>query len=814
LNGEYQMTAPLPAGETERRKALARYSVLDTPPEESFDEVARLAQELCGTPIALVSLVDAERQWSKARRGIDAVQTPRDWSFCAHAILQNEIFVVEDASGDARFASNPLVMDGPRVRFYAGAPLITRDGCALGTVCVLDTVPRALRPAERVGLLALSRQAMSLLELRRLDLELDRSRSEGRATAESLRESEELKERILESHRDCVKVLDLEGRLLSMNASGMQMLEICDLTPLLHSSWINFWEGKDREAARMAVETARSGRMGRFVGRFATVQTQRPMWFDVVVSPILGRNGRPERLLSVSRDVTEQKRAEELLRAITEGTASVTGTNFFQSLVRHLAQALGVRFAFVAECRDKVHARAVAFWNTDRIGDNFEYDVEGTPCLGVVEGRTCWYPRGLQSFFPQDTGLASWSAESYLGVPLLGSSRQIVGHLVIIDDRPMEPDDLRVSVLETFAARAGAELERQHADDKLRAALHEVQSLKNRLEAENVYLREEIRTEHNFEEIVGNSPPLRAVLAQVEKIAATDSTVLLYGETGTGKELFARAIHSRSRRKERPLVKVNCGAIASGLVESELFGHVRGAFTGALEKRVGRFELAHGGTIFLDEVSELPLETQVKLLRVLQEKEFESVGSSRTVRVDVRVLAASNRNLDEAVRAGTFREDLLYRLNVIPLDIPPLRERTGDIPLLVSFFLASLSKRLGKRLDGFSRESRDRLTAYRWPGNVRELQNVVERAAILASGPILEIDRNLLTRGSGPEAAAASDRTLQEIERAHIRDVLRSTRGVVEGPFGAAQILGLHPNTLRSRLKKLGLERRLTHEIS
>jgi formate hydrogenlyase transcriptional activator len=336
---------------------------------------------------------------------------------------------------------------------------------------------------------------------------------------------------------------------------------------------------------------------------------------------------------------------------------------------------------------------------------------------------------------------------------------------------------------------------------------------KARLEAQNTYLREEIRSEHNFEEIVGNSPALLAVLEQVEKVAATDSSVLILGETGTGKELFARAIHSRSARKHRPLVKVNCGAIAAGLVESELFGHVKGAFTGALQKRTGRFELADGGTLFLDEVGELPLDTQVKLLRVLQEREFEPVGSSRTVRVDVRVIAATNRDLEEAAGAGRFRADLLYRLNVFPLRIPPLRERKDDIPLLVGFFVTALAKKLGKPLEGVGRTSMDHLLRYPWPGNIRELQNIIERAAIVARGPLIEVEPFLLghTGGVGggalADAAAESPPTLEQMERAYIISVLKTTGGVVEGPRGAASILDLHPNTLRSRIKKLDIQR-------
>ena len=353
---------------------------------------------------------------------------------------------------------------------------------------------------------------------------------------------------------------------------------------------------------------------------------------------------------------------------------------------------------------------------------------------------------------------------------------------------------------------------RAAAQQALASALTEVEELKNRLEAENVYLQEEIRTQHNFNEIVGNSQVLVEALRQVERVAPTDSTVLISGETGCGKELFARAVHSRSRRADRPLVKVNCGAIAPGLVESELFGHVKGAFTGAVDKRIGRFELANGGTILLDEVGELPADAQVKLLRVLQEQEFEPVGSSRTIRVNVRVIAATNRDLQSAVTSGSFRADLLYRLNVFPITVPPLRARTGDVPLLISFLVRTLSRKLGKPLHGFSARSMEKLTSYAWPGNVRELQNVVERAAILANGHVLEVDGAFLSEPPGgvlrtrTVPGVAADRgTLADVQRARIREALTTTGGVIEGSRGAATLLGLHPNTLRSRMKKLGI---------
>jgi PAS domain S-box-containing protein len=332
-----------------------------------------------------------------------------------------------------------------------------------------------------------------------------------------------------------------------------------------------------------------------------------------------------------------------------------------------------------------------------------------------------------------------------------------------------------------------------------------------RLQQQNLYLQDEIKAAHNFEELVGQSPALRAVLDNVRSVAPTDATVLITGETGTGKELIARAIHSAGKRRDRPLIKVNCAAFPAGLVESELFGHEKGAFTGAIARRNGRFELADGGTVFLDEVGELPPETQVKLLRVLQEREFERVGGGTPIKVDIRVLAATNRDLLQAVREKTFREDLYYRLNVFPISLPPLRERTEDIPLLVHFLVHKFAARVGKRIDGATEQTMRRLIAYPWPGNVRELENVLERAVILTTGATLGFVPDLLPP-SDAAPAARQQPTLDAVERDYIAAVLQQTGGVVEGPRGAARVLGLHPNTLRNRMKKLGISR-ASHQI-
>ncbi len=329
-----------------------------------------------------------------------------------------------------------------------------------------------------------------------------------------------------------------------------------------------------------------------------------------------------------------------------------------------------------------------------------------------------------------------------------------------------------------------------------------------RLQAQNLYLREEINSVHNFEEIVGRSAALQSVLTHVRKVAPTDTTVLIRGETGTGKELIARAIHSAGRRHDKPLIKINCAALPAGLVESELFGHEKGAFTGAIAKRIGRFELADGGTIFLDEIGEVPLEVQSKLLRVLQEREFDRVGGKSPIKVDVRVIAATNRDLLQAIAEKTFREDLFYRLNVFPLLTPPLRDRAEDIPLLVSFLIDKYMVRIGRRVEEISAKSMHRLRSYRWPGNIRELENVIERAIVLADGPLIEIDPEMLPGSTEPVTGAASPppgASLEEVERQHIAAVLKRTNWVIEGPNGAAKILDLRPSTLRYRMKKLGV---------
>jgi formate hydrogenlyase transcriptional activator len=383
----------------------------------------------------------------------------------------------------------------------------------------------------------------------------------------------------------------------------------------------------------------------------------------------------------------------------------------------------------------------------------------------------------------------------------LTTARRRLGVLLFACKQAGAYDTADVDLLQQVANQVAVAVENALAFD-------EIQALKDKLLHEKVYLEEEVRTEHNFGEIVGESATLRRVLKQVEAVAPTDSTVLILGETGTGKELIARALHDLSPRRERTFVKLNCAAIPTGLLESELFGHEKGAFTGAIAQKVGRFELAHQGTLFLDEVGDIPLELQPKLLRALQEQEFERLGSTRTVQVDVRLVAATNRDLAQMVADRQFRNDLYYRMNVFPVVLPPLRERREDIPMLARHFIQRFARRMGRRIENIPSAVMDALVAYSWPGNVREMQNIIERAVILSPGPALRVALGDLqppvTQAQLPDAEPV---TLADAEREHILAVLGETGWVVGGPKGAAVRLGMKRSTLQKKMKKLGISR-------
>jgi formate hydrogenlyase transcriptional activator len=643
----------------------------------------------------------------------------------------------------------------------------------------------------------------------------------------ALRKSEERWRSVYENSAIGVALTDLNGRFLAVNRAYAKMLGYSE-EELRQLTFMEITEEDYRDANWELVSELLEGKRQQFqVEKQYRRKDGALRWVSNNVSLVPGTDSMPRFLMALSEDITQRKQAEAALRKSEEknrillqiNNAIITNLTQ-QALLHSISEALQPVFPF-----DRC---AITLYQPER--DSFRFlAVEGElhsdyfkTGLEFRRDETCgnWVFEHLRPLVRHDLEkeqqylnerrLAAEGIKSLCVVPLVLQG-SCIGLLSVVSQETDRYSDEDAAFLQEVANQVALAVQNMQS-------YQEIATLKARLEKENVYLREELRAEHNFEEIVGNSPALLKALRAVEQVAPTDSTVLIYGETGTGKELVARAIHSRSARNGRALVSVNCSAISAGLVESELFGHMKGAFTGALERRIGRFELANGGTIFLDEIGELSLETQAKLLRVLQEHEFEPVGSSHTLHVDVRVIAATNRNLSEAVQAGRFRSDLFYRLNVFPIELPPLRERRSDIPQLVAFSMAQFSKRLRKKIDGVSRESMENLVNYPWPGNIRELQNVIERAIIVSADPTIRLDSDLM-----PVAAAAKEteapedqqadvnsskplRTLDEAERDHILAALQNAGGVVDGPKGAAKILSIHPNTLRHRMEKLGIK--------
>jgi len=622
------------------------------------------------------------------------------------------------------------------------------------------------------------------------------------------------------------------------------------------------------------------------------------------------------------------------LRAIVEGTASVTGERFFDALVSNVARAVGTCGAWVTEYHpESQRLRALSFWIRGEYIHGWEYGIAGTPCAEVIgDGRVIHVPDNVVDHYPGDPDLREQGAVGYMSLPLVDEQGEGIGNLAVLDDKPMPERPLATAALRIFAARASAELLRLRAEAEVREReerfarlfdsamdaivetdvrgritranpaaerlfgcerdrmvgldlerfLHPdgwstlgriskeldarpegqqsawlpdgltarradgsefpaeasvsrfglrgesfftliLRNVNERVEAqrriraltgETEYLREELRQRIHAGEIEGRSEAILQVLRDVSQVADTDTTVLVLGETGTGKELVARAIHAAGPRKNRPLVVVNCGAVPATLIESEFFGHERGAFTGATDRREGRFALADGGTIVLDEIGELPLELQPKLLRVIQQRQFEPLGSSRTRTVNVRIIASTNRDLAAEVKAGRFREDLFYRLSVFPISVPPLRARGDDVVSLAESFARQFGRKLRRSVQPLDAGARARLLAYDWPGNVRELQNVIERAVITATGGRLDLSRILPdpVPASGVDAPTAADRpiyTLEQmkaLERENILRALEATGWRVAGEHGAARLLGMKPTTLSSRITALGID--------
>ena len=486
--------------------------------------------------------------------------------------------------------------------------------------------------------------------------------------------------------------------------------------------------------------------------------------------PFFNQKGELTHLFGTISDVSERRKAEDSLR-FSEFTIDSISDGIFW--IDEKANFVKVNNA---ACRNLGYSREELLQMSGK-------DIN--PSFNKVKSQEYWQKTAREKHFTFRTRHTRKDGSTF---PV-----EITNNVIVYNGK-----ELRCSIVRNIT-------EQLKKEEEIQSALDEVKKLRDRLQKENSYLMQEIKLNHNFEEIVSESPRFKEVLVNVEQVAATDATVLITGESGTGKELLARAVHNLSSRRNRPLVKVNCAALPANLIESELFGHEKGAFTGAIQRKMGRFELADKGTLFLDEVGEMPLELQAKLLRVLQEGEFERLGSTQTQRVSVRVIAATNRNLNKSVEEGSFREDLFYRLNVFPIESPPLRERLEDIPVLVNHFIKKFGKRLGKPIEKVSQQVIDALQAYHWPGNIRELENLMERAIIIATGKSLKPGPWLPKQNPGKKGKGLI--TLAENESRYIREVLVLTKGKIRGADGAAAILEINPTTLEARMKKLGIEK-------
>jgi formate hydrogenlyase transcriptional activator len=678
-----------------RLEALRRTSLLDSPPEEAFDRLTRLATAVLHVPVALVSLVDSDRHFFKSQCGLpeplaSSRQNPLTHSFCKHAVGSREPLVVADARGDPLLGPSS---DATDVVAYAGIPLITSEGHALGTFCVVDWQTHDWT-SEEIGILqVLATSALSEIELRRLVGELRTLSANLQTLVESrtseLRASEERQRLLLDVNNAIVACLDRDSLFSATTAALRRVVPF------------------DRAALHL---------------------------YDPVkdVFRVLGVTG-----------------------PVPSPPIFPIGTEWPRRQTR-------------------------GGWVLDHRKPLLTVDLRDPPS------------------FLEHAALLKGELRSAVSAPMAIKGK-FIGTLNIGSRVPGQYGAEDASLLAAIAEQVALAIENL-------LAYEEIATLKARLEEEKVYLQEEVRTEAAFGDVVGESPAVLGVLAAVRHVAKTDSTVLVTGETGTGKELIVRAIHDLSRRKDKLLVKVNCAALPAGVIESELFGHEKGAFTGALTRKVGRFELAHRGTLFLDEVGDLPLELQAKLLRVLQDGEYERVGGTQTLKVDVRLITATNRDLERAVSEERFRADLYYRLNVFPIVIPPLRERKQDIPRLARHFAMLYASKMGKNVGTVSADVLERLAAYDWPGNVRELQNIIERTVILSPSGRFELGDLVTAPAVGSPKPLA--RSLEDVERQHIVGVLEETGWRVSGERGAAKILGLKRTTLEARMTKLGILRR------
>jgi PAS domain S-box-containing protein len=563
------------------------------------------------------------------------------------------------------------------------------------------------------------------------------------------------------------------------------------LEKVMGSSIYQYISSKDRQLFEVLLEQGLKGSSKVELALQTGGENSAPVLLSI--SP-LQHTDMPGAVCMVVTDLTEQKRNEEMLAEEKLTTQILNQAAEIFVLCDHQG-----RIIRASQSTNRLFGRSPIFQSFDEAFHLLYPD--GTPFVLLSAMSDKFFHAVEVTFKHVDNKFFSF----LLSANSLITHKDVIGIVVVmvnITDRKK---------MEEVLQRAHDELERRVEERtvELRTALSEIKTMKDQLQAENIYFREEIRMRGQFANIIGQSDGLKYVLYRAEQVASMNTTVLILGETGTGKDMIAAAIHDMSPRKDRPLINVNCAALPGNLIESELFGREKGAFTGADTRQVGRFEVAHGSTLCLDEIGELPLDVQAKLLRVIQHSQFERLGSSHTVKVDVRIIATTNRDLEEEVRKGRFRQDLYYRLNIFPITVPPLRQRKEDIPLMVQAFIERYSRKLGKQITSIPRETLNALQDYPWPGNVRELESVIERAVILCPGPVLQMADKLEI--SSPQLSSAV-RTLEGTERNQILKILSETRWRIEGKDGAAAILGLHPSTLRARMHKLGIVRPETKE--